>query len=67
LLPCGNELGHPRPNKLLPFDHVPGRLSGYSDIDMHPVFADFGSGTLRNPIAGPLPSGSMIDAPSGSS
>jgi hypothetical protein len=35
--PGGNQLGHSRANELRSLGHVPWRLSGYPDIDVHPV------------------------------
>jgi hypothetical protein len=63
--PGGDQLGCLRADELL--GQVPWRCAGHSDVDVHLFLAVLPSGTLRKPMAGPTPSGSMMEAPSGSS
>ena len=61
------EVGRLGEDQLLALGQLPRRFTG-DPISMCIRFlAVFPSGTLRKPIAGPIPSGSTIDAPSGKS
>ena len=63
----GDQLGGLVADKAGPLGQVQGG-SAATRMSMCTLFlAVFPSGTRRKPIAGPTPSGSMIEAPSGSS
>ena len=65
--PGGDQFGCLRTDQLLALGHIPWRLACHSDVDVHPVLGRLAFRHLRNPMAGPTPSGSMMEAPSGSS
>jgi hypothetical protein len=45
--PSGDQFGHLRADELLPFGHIPWRLSGYPDVEVHPVLGRFRLGHLE--------------------
>jgi hypothetical protein len=64
--PGGDQLGRFRTDELLALGHVPWRLACHPDVDVHPVLGCLALRPLRKPMAGPTPSGSTMEAPSGS-